>query len=164
MSLVGAFFPERRFAARNALSNVSLEELKKRFQVASESVIAALKLSCLIQAVLAVSAFAQTRSERNGPLPSQATQVHGVAVPVPKEIFHSLDQFRDANWAAVKRPEIADWKSQGDQAQIATLLGVTIAEGFIAMGAKDSIEVKDLGKGVLSLAQGVGLRERALRR
>jgi hypothetical protein len=124
----------------------------------------ALKLFILIQAGLAMSALAQTPSEQKSPLPSQAKQVHGVAVPVPKEIFRSLDQFRDGNWPAVKRPEIARWKSHGDQAQIATLLGVAIAEGFIAMEAKDSTEVKNLGNSVLSLAGGLGIRERALRR
>jgi hypothetical protein len=124
----------------------------------------ALKLCFFIQAVLAMPALAQTPSDRNSPLPSQAKQVHGVAVPVPKEIFRSLDQFRDANWSAVKRPEVARWKSHGDQAQIATLLGVVIAEGFIAMEAKDSAEVKNIGNSVLSLAGGLGIRERALRR
>src|SRR5215472_11259310 len=124
----------------------------------------ALKLSIFIQAALAMAAFAQTPSEQNSPLPSQAKQVHGLVVPVPKEIFRSLDQFRDANWPAVKRPEVARWKSHGDQAQIATLLGVVIAEGFIAMEAKDSAEVENLGKSVLSLARGLGIRERALRR
>src|SRR5262249_32293064 len=117
-----------------------------------------------VQALVAMSVLAQAPSEQNSPLPAQATQVHGVAVPVPKEIFRSLDQFRDANWAAVKRPDVARWKSRGDQAQIATLLGVAIAEGFIAMEAKDSTEVKNLGNSVLSLAQGLGIRERALRR
>src|SRR5215475_7793156 len=124
----------------------------------------ALKVFIFIQTVLAMLALAQTPSEQNSTLPSQATQVHGVAVPVPKEIFRSLDQFRDANWPAVKRPEVARWKSHGDQAQIATLLGVAIAEGFIAMEAKDSQEVEDLGNSVLSLAGGLGIRERALRR
>ena len=118
----------------------------------------------LIQAVLVVSSLAQTPSDQNSPLPAQATQVHGVAVPVPKEIFRSLDQFRDANWTAVKHPEIARWRSRGDQAQIATLLGVVVAEGFIAMEAKDSTEVQNLGNSVLSLAQGLGIRERPLRR
>jgi hypothetical protein len=139
-------------------------KLKKHFRVASESVMSALKLCLLIQAVVVVSALAQTPSEQNSPLPSQAKQVHGLAVPVPKEIFRSLDQFRDANWAAVRRPEVARWKSHGDQAQIATLLGVVIAEGFIAMEAKDSTEVENLGKSVLSLARGLGIRDRALRR
>ena len=117
-----------------------------------------------MQAVLAMPALAQTPSEQNSPLPSQATQVHGLAVPVPKEIFRSLDQFRDANWQAVKRPEVARWKSHGDQAQIATLLGVAIAEGFIAMEAKDSGQVKDIGNSVLKLARGLGVEKSALRR
>jgi len=129
-----------------------------------ESVMSVLKLCFLIQAVLAMPALAQTPSEQNSPLPSQAKQVHGLVVPVPKEIFRSLDQFRDANWRAVKRPEVARWKSHGDQAQIATLLGVVIAEGFIAMEAEDSAEVKSIGNSVLSLAGGLGIRERALRR
>ncbi|HTG53175.1 MAG TPA: hypothetical protein VMA33_09975 [Candidatus Tectomicrobia bacterium] len=125
----------------------------------------ALKLCFFIQAaVVAMSALAQTPSEQNSPLPSQAKEVHGLAVPVPKEIFRSLDQFRDANWSAVKRPEVARWKSRGDQAQIATLLGVVIAEGFIAMKAKDSTEVENLGRTVLALARGLGVEERALRR
>jgi len=111
-----------------------------------------------------MTTLAQTPSKQNSPLPLQATQLHGVVVPVPKQIFRSLDQFRDANWPAVKRPEVARWKSRGDQAQIATLLGVAIAEGFIAMEAKDSQEVENLGNRVLSLAGGLGIRERALRR
>lgn len=117
-----------------------------------------------MQAALAMSALGQTPSEQNSALPSEAKQVHGLAVPVPKEIFGSLDQFRDANWHAVQRPEVTRWKSHGDQPQIATLLGVKIAEGFIAMEAKDSTEVKNLGNSVLSLARGLGIRERALRR
>ena len=124
----------------------------------------ALRLCLFGLAVFAFPAFAQTPSEQNSPLPSQAKQVHGVAVPVPKEIFHSLDQFRNANWRAIQRPEVARWKSHGDQAQIATLLGVMIAEGFIAMEAKDSTEMKNIGNSVLGLAQGLGIRKRALRR
>jgi len=137
---------------------------KKHFRVVFESVMSALKFCCLIQAVLATSALAQTPSEQNSPLPSQAKQVHGLAVPVPKEIFRSLDQFQDANWDAVKRPEVARWKSHGDQVQIAILLGVEIAEGFIAMEAKDSTEVKNVGNAVLKLARGLGVENVALRR
>lgn len=139
-------------------------EQKKRSRGSGELVLSAQALLIFIQAVLAVSALAQTPSQQNSPLPSQAMEVHGLVVPVPKEIFRSLDQFRDANWTAVKRPEIARWKSRGDPAQIATLLGIVIAEGFIAMEAKDSTEVQDLGKSVLSLAGGLGVRDRALRR
>jgi hypothetical protein len=144
--------------------NEKAEALKKHFRLDSEFIMSALKLCFLIPAVLAMPALAQTPSEQNGPLPSQAKQVHDLAVPVPKEIFRTFDQFRDANWRDIKRPEVARWKPHGDQAQIATLLGVATAEGFIAMEAEDSDEVKDIGNSVLSLARGLGIRERALRR
>jgi hypothetical protein len=38
------------------------------------------------------------------------------------------------------------------------------AEGFIAMEAKDSTEVKSIGNRVLALARGLGIEERAVRR
>jgi hypothetical protein len=126
--------------------------------------VSVLKLRFFILAAAVIPVFAQTSSVQNSQLPSQAKEVHGVAMPVPKEIFRSLDQFRDANWRAVKRPEIARWKSHGDQAQIASLLGVVIAEGFIAMEAEDSSEVKTIGNRALVLARALGVEERALQR
>jgi hypothetical protein len=127
-------------------------------------VVSGVNLCLLMLPVVAIPAIAQAPSEQNSQLPSQAKEVHGVAMPVPKEIFRSLDQFRDANWRAVKRPQIARWKSHGDQVQIASLLGVAIAEGFIAMEAEDSIEVKNIGNRVLALSRALGLEKRALRR
>jgi hypothetical protein len=132
--------------------------------VASKLVVSTQKLFIFIQAALVVSALAQTPPEQNSPLPSQAKEVHGVAIPVPKEIFRSLDEFRSANWRVVQRPEVADWKSHGDQVQIAVLLGVEIAEGFIAVEAEDSAEVKNIGNTVLKLARGLGIEKSALRR
>jgi hypothetical protein len=126
--------------------------------------VSALKISFSILAGVAISVLAQRPSDQSGQMPSQAKKVEGVVVPVPKEIFHSLDDFRDANWRAVQRPEVVHWKSHGDQVQIAILLGVEIAEGFIAMEAEDSTEVKNLGNTVLKLARGLGVEKGALRR
>ncbi|MGB9475523.1 MAG: hypothetical protein WCE87_10700 [Candidatus Udaeobacter sp.] len=139
-------------------------KLKKPSPAGFEFVVSAPKLCFFILAAAVLPLSGQTPFDQNVQLSPQARQVGGVAVPVPKEIFRSLDQFRDANWRAVKRPEVAGWKSHGDQAQIATLLGVVIAEGFIAMEAEDSAEVKDLGRTVLTLARGLGVGDRALRR
>lgn len=129
-----------------------------------ELVVSVLKLRFLIPAVVAISPLAQLASGQDSQLPSQAKQVEGIVVPVPREIFRSLDEFRGANWRAVQRPEVAHWKSHGDQVQIAILLGVEIAEGFIAMEAEDSTEVKNLGNTVLKLARGLGVEKGALRR
>ena len=126
---------------------------EKRFRVGCEVVVSAPKLCLLVFVAAAIPAFARTPSKLNSQLSPQARQVHGIAVPVPKEIFRSLDQFRDANWRAIKRPEVVRWKSHGDQAQIATLLGVVIAEVFIAMESEDSAEVKIWPQGA-----GVGTR------
>ncbi|HLW34994.1 MAG TPA: hypothetical protein VKS98_04980 [Chthoniobacterales bacterium] len=85
-------------------------------------------------------------------------------MPVPKEIFRSLDQFQTANWLAVQRPQIANWKPRGDQVQIAAILGVAVAEGFVAMEARDSAQVTKIGAAVLKLSRGLGVQQRALRR
>ena len=137
---------------------------KRHSQADSELVVSALKIYFFILAGLSVPVFAQPPIEQAKQLPSQATQVEGVVVPVPKEIFRSLDEFHGANWREVQRPEVAHWKSHGDQAQIALLLGVEIGEGFIAVEAEDSAEVKNIGNTVLKLAKGLGVEKSALRR
>ena len=85
-------------------------------------------------------------------------------MPVPREIFDALDKFAHSNWRSVQRPELAERKPRGDQADTALLLGVVIAEGFIAVQAKDAAEVKSVGRAVIKLARGLGVEEAALRR
>ena len=96
--------------------------------------------------------------------PAQATIIDNVPVPVPSQIFASLDKFENSNWRLVQRPEIGHWKSRGDQAQIALLLGAAIGEGFIAVEAKDSAEVDDIGRAVLRLARGLGVEQAVMKR
>ncbi len=128
--------------------------------------VTALRICLFLLAALATPAFSPAPSEKkqSGSLPSQARPVKGVLVPVPTEIFQTLDHFRDANWRAVQRPEVIGWKSHGDQVQIALLLGVVVAEGFIAMEAEDSNQVDHIGNAVLTLARGLGVEKTALRR
>src|SRR5215472_8547238 len=92
--LLPHFFRERRICERTTQWIARLGKLKKDFGMASEPLVSPLRLCFFIQAAFAMAVFAQTPSGQNSPLPSQATQVHGVVVPVPKEIFRSLDQFR----------------------------------------------------------------------
>jgi flagellar biosynthesis regulator FlaF len=96
--------------------------------------------------------------------PSQSTAIKGVLVPVPREIFDTLDKFANSNWRAVQRPELAQQRPHGDQAETALLLGVVIAEGFIAVEAEDAAEVKSVGRAVLKLARGLGAEKAALKR
>jgi hypothetical protein len=64
----------------------------------------------------------------------------------------------------VQRPELAGWRPHGNPEQIALLLGVEVAEGFIAVEAEDAAEVKDIGGTVLTLARGLGVERSVLRR
>ncbi|MEO8045205.1 MAG: hypothetical protein ABI674_09895 [Spartobacteria bacterium] len=97
-------------------------------------------------------------------LPPQAAIVRGVLVPVPREIFQTLDRFSHSNWQAVQRPELADWRPPGTQAQNALLLGALIAEGFVAVEARDTVETKNLGRALRTLARGLGIERAVLRR
>jgi len=92
--------------------------------------------------------------------PPQSTVVERVLVPVPREIFNTLDKFANSNWRAVQRPELAQWRPHSDQAENALLLGVVIAEGFIAVEAEDAGEAKSIGRAALVLARGLGSKRR----
>jgi hypothetical protein len=98
------------------------------------------------------------------PLPSQSTAIDDVIVPIPSEIFTTLDKFTHSNWRLVHRPELTRLKPHGDQAEIALLLGAVIAEGFVAVEAEDTTEVKGVGRAVLALTRGLGVERAALRR
>lgn len=96
--------------------------------------------------------------------PSQAKPIDDVLVPVPREIFASLDKFANSNWVLVQRRGLPKWQPRGDQPQIALLLGAVIAEGFIAVEAKDADQVKKIGSVVLKLAAAIGVKQSVLRR
>lgn len=133
-----------------------------------------MKLRLLLQAFICTFALAISSAplHAQGPaevtagesLPPQVTRVDGVLVPVASEVFKTLDQFANSNWRAVQRPELARWRPHGNQASLALLLGAVIAEGFIAVEAKDAAEVQSLGRAVLTLTRGLGVERWALRR
>jgi hypothetical protein len=97
-----------------------------------------------------------------GGLPAQARSVEGVVVPVPSEIFGVLDKLGSPNWHEILRSTKAN--SIGTRPQVALLLGTVIAEGFIAVEAQESEEVKKIGRDVLKLAGAINVREFVLAR
>jgi hypothetical protein len=96
-------------------------------------------------------------------LPSQTTPVARVVVPIPSETFASLDKYGDVNWSAVQRPALAHSAPHGDATGIALILGVVIAEGFVAVEAKDPAEIKALGKAVLAHARALGVEQMVMK-
>jgi len=111
----------------------------------------------LLLSSLATSAIASDppRHIDLGAMP--ATVVDDVIVPVPSEVFGVLDKLGTPNWHEVLRPTQSN--AIGERAQVALLLGTVIAEGFIAVEAQESEEVKKIGRNVLNLASAVGVRK-----
>ena len=56
------------------------------------------------------------------PLPVQSTTIKDVPVPVPSEVFTTLDRFAHSNWRAVQRPELGGWKPHEKQAGVISLM------------------------------------------
>ena len=115
--------------------------------------------------VAARLACAQTSSPPSpSRLPPQARPISEVVVPIPAEVFGSLDKFSNSNWRLVQMDGLAHVKPHGDETQIALLLGVSIGEGFISVEAHDAAEVKEVGSAVLRLARALGVQQTVMRR
>jgi hypothetical protein len=115
-------------------------------------------------ALASIGIAQESRAPAEAHLPPEVTIVDEIAVPVPAEVFATLDRFKHSNWRSVQRPDFATRRPRGNQSSIASLLGVVIAEGFIAAEAEDSAEVKSLGRAVLTLSRGLGVERSAIKR
>jgi hypothetical protein len=94
--------------------------------------------------------------------PKEAKLVDQVVVPVPSEVFAVLDKLGKPSWPEVLRPQKSMAAPTGGKEQVSLMLGVVIAEGFIAVEAENSEEVKNIGNSVRSLAKAIGV-EKAVR-
>lgn len=82
--------------------------------------------------------------------------VDDVIIPIPQEIFASLDKLGPQNWKnhLLKR----DVKINASRSRTALLFGLVISEGFIAVQAEESEEVKKIGRKVLDLSGALGVK------
>jgi hypothetical protein len=122
-----------------------------------------MKKAIFVTLAAAVTAFAQPPAHIDvSTFPPASKMIDDVVVPVPSEVFAVLDKLGSPNWGAVLRP--SNSKAPGEQAQTALLLGTVIAEGFIAVEAKNTVEVKAIGKNVLNLAKALGVGKEVTKR
>src|SRR6266550_493191 len=93
---------------------------------------------------------------------AKAVRTDAISIPTPGELF-----------AAIEKPGKTDWSGQyrgpmpityRNRAQIALNLGGLIADGFIAVEAKDSQQVKNIGSDIIKLAKALGVSENLLSR
>ncbi|MEM0896995.1 MAG: hypothetical protein AAGJ79_08910 [Verrucomicrobiota bacterium] len=83
--------------------------------------------------------------------------VNQVVIPVPREVFLSLDKLGARDWAGQIRE--TDYRRTGHRSQVALLFGVCIADGFLAVQAEDSLRVEDIGRSVIRLSHALAVSD-----
>lgn len=78
-----------------------------------------------------------------------------VVIPNPSEVFAALDKMGSPNWHNVLAP--VSTAKPSHPPEIAMLLGAVIANGFIAVEAKEKDPVENIGRKVIDLANSLGV-------
>lgn len=119
--------------------------------------------SCLVALLLLSLTGASPEAPR---LPadqlSKAIRSDSLTIPTPGELFAALSKPGKPNWAGQYRGPIP--VTFRNRAQIALNLGGLIADGFIAVEAQDSQQVKNIGTDIIKLAKALGVSENVLSR
>ena len=93
---------------------------------------------------------------------AQAIKTDSVTIPTPGELFAALAKPAKPDWAGRYRGPIAmNYKTR---AQIALNIGGLIADGFIAVEAQDTQQVKNIGGDIVKMAKALGVSESILSR
>src|SRR5438034_6348946 len=92
----------------------------------------------------------------------KAVRSDSISIPTPGELFAALGKSEKTNWAGQYRSPMP--VTYRNRAQIALNLGGLIADGFIAVEAKDSQQVKNIGSDIVKLAKALGVSEKLLSR
>ena len=91
-----------------------------------------------------------------------AIRTDALTIPTPGELFAALEKPGKPDWAGQYRTPIP--MTYRNRAQIALNLGGLIADGFIAVQAQDSQQVKNIGTDIIKLAKALGVSENVLSR
>ncbi len=93
---------------------------------------------------------------------AKATKTDSLTIPTPGELFAAFEKPGKPDWAGQYRTPIP--MTYRNRAQIALNLGGLIADGFIAVEAQDSQQVKNIGTDIIKLAKALGVSENVLSR
>jgi hypothetical protein len=93
---------------------------------------------------------------------AKAARNDSISIPTPGELFTALEKSGKINWAGQYRGPIP--VTYSNRPQIALNLGGLIADGFIAVEAKDGQQVKNIGSDIIKLAKALGVSEKLLGR
>ena len=93
---------------------------------------------------------------------AKAARTDSFSIPTPGELFAALGKPGKTNWSGQYRGPLP--VTYRNRAQIALNLGGLIADGFIAVEAKDGQQVKNIGSDIIKLAKALGVSEKLLGR
>ena len=93
---------------------------------------------------------------------AKAIRNDSISIPSPGELFAALQKPGKPNWTGQYRGPIST--TYRNRAQIALNLGGLIADGFIAVEAQDSQQVKNIGTDIIKLAKALGVSQNVLSR
>jgi len=92
----------------------------------------------------------------------EAARVDTVTIPSPGELMTALNKEAKPNWQSEYRPPIPTLYNS--RVQIALNVGTLIADGYIALEAEDSQQIKNLGKDIITLAKSLAVSESVIAR
>jgi hypothetical protein len=93
---------------------------------------------------------------------AKAIRNDSISIPSPGELFAALEKPGKPNWTGQYRGPMP--MTYRNRAQIALNLGGLIADGFIAVEAQDSQQVKNIGTDIIKLAKALGVSQNVLSR
>ncbi|MEP6671533.1 MAG: hypothetical protein ABJF10_20390 [Chthoniobacter sp.] len=91
-----------------------------------------------------------------------AARTDGLSIPMPGEFMASLNKLGKIDWTSKFRIPIGT--NYTSRPQMALNLGGLIADGYIAIEAQDQMQVKNIGRDVLTLAKALGVSKDVLER
>ena len=119
-----------------------------------------------LAALASLAFFSAAFATEPAPLPpdllATAIKTDSLTIPTPGELFAALEKPGKPDWAGQYRTPIP--MTYRNRAQIALNLGGLIADGFIAVEAQDSQQVKNIGTDIIKLAKALGVSENVLSR
>lgn len=85
-----------------------------------------------------------------------------VTIPTPGEFFAAMDEQGQPSWTQMYAPKPAG--TTDSREQMALMLGVMVADGYIAVEAQDGQGVKNTGKDIINLAKKLNVSQSVLSR
>ena len=115
-----------------------------------------------VSSLVIASALSGAESRLPADQLAKAIQSDAISIPTPGELFSALSKPGKPNWIGQYRGPVPT--TYRNRAQIALNLGGLIADGFIAVEAKDSQQVKNIGSDIIKMAKALGVSENLLSR